>query len=258
MSDVYCRDCEPTPATVAQADSPACLATLPLRDGQRGKGATLLNVRSELEMLGSSQGKNVLINSNQTSPTKPVKTDRDNNMSASTRLAAEDPELEFGDDVSAGMRGDDDDDAGTGGTAATLRTPRDCGRIRVQGAVELPTTEANAEATLVLAEETATTPTTTTVAHPLEAFCTLRQRRTGGANDSTNGNVQKLVADGSATLPKFKRANSVATSTPVNGGGGAAAGYRRKVPMRTTPDGTNIYYWCELSKRAQKGAEVFL
>lgn len=47
-----------------------------------------------------------------------------------------------------------------------------------------------------------------------------------------------------STLPKMKKTGS------------ASAPYERpmkKIPMRTTPDGTNIYYWCDLSKKMLKG-----
>lgn len=50
-----------------------------------------------------------------------------------------------------------------------------------------------------------------------------------------------------STLPKMKR---------IGGGQPLHAGHERpmkKIPMRTTPDGTNIYYWCDMSKRAIKG-----
>lgn len=53
-----------------------------------------------------------------------------------------------------------------------------------------------------------------------------------------------------STLPKMKR----------NGNQPLHAGHERpmkKIPMRTTPDGTNIYYWCDMSKRAIKGLVFF-
>lgn len=53
-----------------------------------------------------------------------------------------------------------------------------------------------------------------------------------------------------STLPKMKR---------IGGGQPIHAGHERpmkKIPMRTTPDGTNIYYWCDMSKRAIKGLVV--
>lgn len=309
MSEVmYCNDCDAqqtnaaktnrnisTTANIGTAaviiDSPACLATVAPLGAQRKTVTTLLNVHSELEMLGGSQAKNALINAtadreNNTRETS-VGSIVPSNLPAATDAAAvaanDSGELEFGDDVSAGMcdsvcndgavadiggvltaaKGDTENrdhiaDQSVDATAAGAAVPASVGpaatlaatTIRVHGTEELP---ANVQAT------------NHACALRLRSSRTGREPKTG---DSSGGGVEVDSAtndngnNGNAgdglrrfsTLPKVRRANSVATSNPVNGSGGASGGYRRKVPMRTTPDGTNIYYWCDLSKRAQKGA----
>lgn len=302
----------------ADLSSPACLATMPMQR-QRAATATvaaidtaaktvppaaapsttLLNVRSELEMLGGSQARNALIN---------AAIDQENNQKTNKPAAqtmkpqvSVDLELEIGGDVSAGMTasggvsggGGCEADGYSSSTKDQQRQPdRDCtpasgDSIRVHGTEEQPAVQtqiyarAASDSGLIIgsgggggSDPTATADAVTAGL----AECTLR-RRPGHARrqsadtrtDSNNGNADcneapssaatpQSGSDGCCTLPRVRRAHSVATANPVlnsggaQNGGGANRRQRKMPPMRTTPDGTNIYYWCEMSKRAQKGA----
>lgn len=66
-----------------------------------------------------------------------------------------------------------------------------------------------------------------------------------GAADVANGNQPATANSSSATLPRTSKQS-----------------YYNKVlhlvPKRRTPDGTNIYYWCDLPKKALKGYKSIL
>lgn len=247
--------------------SPACLATVLQKDDVAGVGktkTTLLNVLSELEMLGSSQARNALINSTKESTDKSEdlsavsvkpKTDRENNTTivSAKQSTSHDMDLEIGADVSAGMTASGEDDDVAADISAVISNNADskaidlyAEQIRVHGTEELPAVQAQVYATDVPANADKTPNS--------DAFsaCTLPNNEQQTSNDhenrhnSTNGNNSEKSVGSFANLPKIRRSNSVAS-------GATSFGYRRKVPMRTTPDGTNIYYWCDLSKRAQKG-----
>lgn len=299
MNEVYCRVCdnfnddaieeitEEAAATAVlsavneDADSPACLATVPasnqINNSRKKKSTNLLNVESELELPGSGTKINVcsvIQSSIETSKVTPSpKRDAQNN-NGSRRVSIE--ELEFGDDVSAAL--DDDIDGQTmpilpsGNSDATAVHPI-C-HTRVQGSEELPVQQSDTivsmsihalgqriEDVVLEKENTEVRLNRGSLGLPIPAKAIKSFQK-----DDRNGNDHQTNRV-SSTLPKSKsnkEANKEEMSTDVprmtsnlskivTVAHPKGNGLRCKVPMRTTPDGTNIYYWCDMSRRTIKG-----
>lgn len=71
-------------------------------------------------------------------------------------------------------------------------------------------------------------------------------------NDSSNTRRKVTALPQSqqrySTLPKTKKSTSLSQKAMPEVGH-----FTRKIPTRITPDGTSIYYWCDLSKETKKG-----
>lgn len=326
MSEVYCRVCEQDehdepveegPQTEADAeatavisavnekdiDSPACLATVPATSqsniSRKKKPTNLLNVESELELPGSgTKFKLCSTASKQTSAVVvglPKRNRLNNNTDPSREASIE--ELEFGDDVSAGILNE------SGNQEATTTVPLPSGVLdesevecrkltRVHGSEELPVQQTNI----------ATFPVAATPASRIEDVFVEQQSECDGVRlrrgklglpvlcknatdplvlkaDDRNGNEDSqrgnAVNRNYSTLPKMKRnvvpidkeltSSEGTPSNTISNFGDVSlvlvshpngSGMRRKVPMRTTPDGTNIYYWCDMSKKVNKGCHT--
>lgn len=313
MSEVYCRVCEQDededpveqgPQTEADAaatavlsavnedaDSPACLATVPAssqsNSSRKKKPTNLLTVESELELPGSrakiKQCSTKTVAAAGTavvdpSPKRDIQNNNDRTRSGSIE------ELEFGDDVSAGLT-----------IEAEGRSP---------SATELPSGVLDAAAVdsrqlnRVHGSEELPAPQSGNIEEPQQddAGCRLRRGKLGlpvlskaasapasGIADDRNGNedardnrsnrnyatlpkVRRNAGQTEGALPaerreitkpsdKFGAISSFANVTLVSVSHPNGSGVRRKVPMRTTPDGTNIYYWCDMSKKTLKGLQ---
>lgn len=241
------------------ADSPACLATVPAsmqsNSSSKKKPTNLLTVESELELPGSL--KTIKQCTTKSVTEKSPKRDRQNNNNDRSRAASIE-ELEFGDDVSAGLSLEADGDElpqPTGVLDAAAIESRQL--TRVHGAEELPA-----------AQQSPDDGQESKIMRGKLGLPVLSKAASAPVADDRNGNDNDQKSNRNySTLPKVKKhttkpssvkqpsaeISNFANVTLVSVTHPNGSGVRRKVPMRTTPDGTNIYYWCDMSKRPLKG-----
>lgn len=284
MSDVYCRTCD-----VESYDTPAILMKVaPKRtaaDRRRHTYHNVLNVNSELEILTANANGNETACIDIEHGTLPADSKTCGSFSDSDGCGERATEYELGNDVAASNDEELDN--------VTIQTAIDMNQmIRVRGKEELPASSTetdNAEFVVddILDESDADNvednvneafgkslkripfKTNCDDDHPLAitqidysdepinevGTNTTNNSNALNANDS-NGTLSNAPAKASVfermhrmcgTLPKPQK--MVASLNRVG----------HSIPTRTTPDGTTIYYFCNLSKRALKGAHcVFL
>lgn len=265
MSDVYCRTCDDD----IDFDSPACLANITPKRG-KPKHRNLLSIESELEIPNVKEPKK------ERSKSSSVREKNNENRSAkenclngkNNNKKVEEYELAqlataFDDDLSVDIV-----------KMGVLNEYESQIMIRVQGKEELPATQTtNTRSSTEIANTTSsvTSKQYSSVdncsSHPLDSIQILdnnpidntnasNDRRTESKSkepknemllidDDCNGNDGRSnrLNRAYSTLPKMKNKQNVPN----------VMRQLRKVPMRTTPDGTNIYYWCDVPKKMQKG-----
>lgn len=241
MSDVYCRTCD-------EANSPACLANITPKKS-KPKNRNILNVESEIEIPSSTSaamnGTNTVVKKSpkKDSPILNAKKDNkcDNKSKNGTNNNKNYEEYELADDATS-LNGETmTDDATKIGLIKDFDSKL---MIRVQGKEELPVVEQNLNVD---------NKTSRNNKNPSNNF-TLRPKL---VKNDLNGNLGGNGVSGMrhsrsySTLPKRKR--------PTNH---HSMWYNRphllQVPSRMTPDGTQIYYWCNLSKKTLKGLKLIL
>lgn len=272
MSDVYCRTCD-------EANSPACLANVtPKRN--RPKHRNLLTVESEIEMPGGGGGaqKKKIVNKEKKkspktpeSPRKDIKkTVESPKMSKKNNNRDNMEEYELADDATS-LNGDMTDDIVKIGVLSDL-DPRMI--VRVHGKEELPVVEQSRAKQIQKLQKQSLDPEKDP--HPLRVEVEYHADNDGtrkGERISSDANLnsktevsdkaQKDAREGDlngnskfvprkrfySTFPKRKRStihHSMWYNRPIS---------LKKVPQRTTPDGTNIYYWCDVPKKSTKGGD---
>lgn len=323
MSEVYCKVCaqdddedavEQGPQTEADAaatavlcavnenaDSPACLATVPATSQCKKPATNLLNVESELELPGSgakfklcaaAPKKNAAAPSIEQLP----QPDRHNNNNDHQCRTDSIEELEFGDDVSAGILNEAGNQQDSVSTPPLPTGVLDEAEVesrqltRVHGSEELPVQHTTTNATCLAADSRHQQ----RIEDVQDDVSGVRLRRgklglpvlakvasVAATGDDRNGNEHsrdnRAANRNYSTLPKMKRnvvhneevpsqeakpsetlSNNIGNVSLVMVSHPNGSGVRRRVPMRTTPDGTNIYYWCDMSKRVNKGGHTVI
>lgn len=252
MSDVYCRAC----VDDIDVDSPACLANITPKRG-KPKHRNLLTIESELELPNVKEPKKerkISVreknNENRKSEKEKCLNGRNNNKKVEEYEVAQ---LAIDDDLSVDIV-----------KMGVLNDYESQIMIRVQGKEELPATQTNTETSgLNNVNLNKYSSVDNCSNHPLDSNRILDNLvdNTNMANDRTieskvkdpkneisiddyNGNDGRFdrLNRAYSTLPKMKNKQTVPNLRPL-----------RKVPMRTTPDGTNIYYWCDVPKKTLKG-----
>ncbi|GAB0088160.1 uncharacterized protein DMENIID0001_025440 [Sergentomyia squamirostris] len=263
MSDVYCRTCD-------EANSPACLVNVtPKRSRQKHRN--LLTVESEIEILGSpkkkisNKEKKKVVDTPDSSQ-KFVKSNTDTyKVGRKKHHQDEMEEYELADDV-VSLNGDLKDDIVKIGVLSDL-DPRMI--VRVHGKEELPVvdekqTRAQSQKLLKQSIDPNKDP------HPLKVEFEYHGNETKKKienvstksykkpDSNTNSSSFEAAGDNNgnenyvqpkrfySTFPKRKRStihHSMWYNRPIS---------LKKVPQRTTPDGTNIFYWCDLPKKTTK------
>ncbi|KAG4068190.1 hypothetical protein HA402_008831 [Bradysia odoriphaga] len=263
MSDVYCRTCDDD----IDFDSPACLANITPKRG-KPKHRNLLTIESELEIPNVKEPKKerkLSVREKNQENRKNVKENCLNSKNNNKKV--EEYELAqlataFDDDLSVDIV-----------KMGVLNEFESKIMIRVQGKEELPATQTTNTRTNTDASglnnvnlNKYSSVDNCSNSHPLDS-----NRIIDNLVDNTNTSIDDRRAetkrkepknnkvltddyngnDGSrfdrlnraySTLPKMKNKQNVPNPMrPL-----------RKVPMRTTPDGTNIYYWCDVPKKMQK------
>lgn len=261
MSDVYCRACDDD----IDFGSPACLANITPKRG-KPKHRNLLTIESELELPNVKEPKKerkIAVKEKNNENRKNVKENRLNGNGKNNNKKVEEYELAqlataFDDDlpvdiVKMGVLNDFDSKL----------------MIRVQGKEELPATQTTNTNTVTIGLNNVNLNKYSSVdncsTHPLDSnrfidnnvsidnTNTSNTRRIKSERQKTknelsiddyNGNDGRFNRMNRAysTFPKMKNKQNVPNLRPL-----------RKVPMRTTPDGTNIYYWCDVPKKTIKG-----
>ncbi|XP_055696109.1 uncharacterized protein LOC129797490 isoform X2 [Lutzomyia longipalpis] len=264
MSDVYCRTCD-------EANSPACLANVtPKRS--RPKHQNLLTVESEIEMPGSQEHKKLSIKEKKKSPKtfdssrKEIKkvTESPKGHRKNNRNNVE--EYELADDATS-LNGDLTDDVVKIGVLSDL-DPRLI--VRVHGKEELPVVQQRQSGAKLSQKLQKKLIDPAKDPHPLSTEVEYHENEVEKKNnvksdtnlnskryrkeeknqdvgDVLNGNFKKISCKRFySTFPKRKRStihHSMWYSRPIS---------LKKVPQKTTPDGTNIYYWCDMPKKSSK------
>ncbi len=259
MSDVYCRTCDDD----IDFDSPACLANITPKRG-KPKHRNLLTIESELELPNVKEPKKERIklsvreknNENRKSAKENCLNGKNNNKKVEEYELAQ-LATAFDDDLTVDIV-----------KMGVLNDYESQIMIRVQGKEELPATQTtnNTETSglnNVNLNEYSSVDNCSN--HPLDSNRIIDNLvdNTNASNNDRRTNKSKskdrknptLIDDYNgndgfyrlnraySTLPKMKNKQNVPNLTrPL-----------RKVPMRTTPDGTNIYYWCDVPKKMQKG-----
>lgn len=217
MSEVYCRKCD-------DIDSPACLANITPKKMQKLKNRTILTVESEIEI---PNGKNL--------PNKIKNLKKDKKLNNNNKKHEE---YELADDATS--LNDDHHDL----TKIDILNDFDSKlRIRVHGKEELPVEQ---QTTNLIKRN----PSKKIINRPFDIETVVINDNK--KKDDFNGNLgmDKRLSRIYSTLPKRKRDkmhHSMWYAKPNS----------LRVPKRTTPDGTNIYYWCDLPKKALKGGLNF-
>lgn len=217
MSDVYCRKCD-------DVDSPACLANITPKKMQL-KNRSILTVESEIELPNGKSSPNKIKNG------KKEKHVNNNNKRHE--------EYELADDATS--LNDDHHDL----TKIDILNDFDSKlRIRVHGKEELPV-----EQTTNLIKRNPSKKKVINRPFDIETVVINDNKK----KDDFNGNLgtaEKRLTRIYSTLPKRKR-------DKMHHSRWYAKPNSLRVPRRTTPDGTNIYYWCDLPKKALKGGLNF-
>ncbi|KAJ6649987.1 hypothetical protein Bhyg_05230 [Pseudolycoriella hygida] len=253
MSDVYCRACDDD----NDFDSPACLANITPKRG-KPKHRNLLTIESELEIpniTDSKKERKIAPREKNNENRKSVKENCMNNKNNNKKIE------EY--EVAQLATAFDDDDDGFAVDIVKIGVLNEYESelmIRVQGKEELPATQTTNTSGNATPGKYSSVDNCSN--HPLDSNRILDnlvdntnmaiKRRTKSQNqqpkselsvDDCNGNDGRLDRFNRAysTLPKMKNKQSVPNLRPL-----------RKVPMRTTPDGTNIYYWCDVPKKTLK------
>lgn len=217
MSDIYCRKCD-------DVDSPACLANITPKKMQL-KNRSILTVESEIELPNGKSSPNKIKNG------KKEKHVNNNNKRHE--------EYELADDATS--LNDDHHDL----TKIDILNDFDSKlRIRVHGKEELPV-----EQTTNLIKRNPSKKKVINRPFDIETVVINDNKK----KDDFNGNLgtaEKRLTRIYSTLPKRKR-------DKMHHSRWYAKPNSLRVPRRTTPDGTNIYYWCDLPKKALKGGLNF-
>lgn len=230
LSEIYCRTCD-------EANSPACLVNITPKKS-KPKNRNILYVESEIEVPSSSAAPVNATNS--VAKKSPRKESLQLNPKTGQKLEKKDKnksnnnknyeEYELADDATS-LNGQTTDDS------TNIEILKDFDSklmIRVQGKEELPVIEQNLNID------------NNKISNNRNPSINLMSRPKLFKND-LNGNLGRCRLSRSySTLPKRKR--------PTNH---HSMWYNRpnllQVPSRITPDGTQIYYWCNLPKKTLKG-----
>lgn len=218
MSEVYCRKCD-------DVDSPACLANITPKKMQKLKNRTILTVESEIEL---PNGKN--------SPNKIKSIKKEKQLNNNNKRHEE---YELADDATS--LNDDHHDLSKIDILNDFDSKL---RIRVtRGKEELPVEQ---QTTNFIKRN----PSKKIINRPFDIETVVINDNK--KKDDFNGNLgmDRRLNRIYSTLPKRKRDkmhHSMWYAKPNS----------LRVPKRTTPDGTNIYYWCDLPKKALKGGLNF-
>lgn len=275
MSEVYSRPCD------TNIDSPSCLNHVlakTLNANDSGCRRTVLTVESMLELPnvkseseskvragGIAASSISQISSVKCKPNSAAKTvSKKSNKNDNDRSA--DEVFELANDVTSCTDLSADE-------VVRIISRNDC-MIRVQGKEELPASPADRiqlkklfdgdepkDPSIIHSEEENVNDNRSSVSKkqiPRKTVCTDSHPLLGdrtNANDKSrlksfddfNGNNSKLAKRVYSTLPRAKK-SSIAQQMvlPIKRS-------LKSVPTRTTPDGTTIYYWCDLSKQTIKG-----
>lgn len=254
MSAVYCRACDDD----VDFDSPACLANITPKRA-KAKHRNLFNIESELELPNVKEVKkertnNIPVKEKKHENRKNVKENCANGKNNNKKV--EEYELAqlataFDDDLSIDMV-----------KMGVLNEFESELMIRVQGKEELPATQTTNTETIGLNNVTLKYSSVDNCsAHAIDSnrlsndtvidnsnvnsnMGKIKENKNKKATDDYNGNDGRFDRRNRAysTLPKMKNKQTVPNVRPL-----------RKVPMQTTPDGTNIYYWCDVPKKMLKG-----
>lgn len=268
MSDVYCRTCDDD----IDFDSPACLANITPKRGNKPKHRNLLTIESELEIPNVKEPKKerkLSVREKNQENRKNVKENCLNGKNNNKKV--EEYEL-----AQLATAFDDDDLSVDVVKMGVLNEFESKIMIRVQGKEELPATQttntrSNTETSglkNVKLNKYSSVDNSCSNNHPLDSNRIIDMLVDGNTNTSNDERRTEAIIskepknetltddyngndDGRfdrlnraySTLPKMKnKLNVPNVMRPL-----------RKVPMRTTPDGTNIYYWCDVPKKMQKG-----
>lgn len=202
-----------------EEDTPDCLNYVPTKN-DKPKHKTILNVESQLET-GSTKGKEILT-------TKTSNNHKNNNGQQNSR------EYEIADEAV-----DDDITVKTDSKFGVL-SESDCAKVTVHGKEELPMRSFKKSISVPLATKN----------HPLNSDDEESKPMLTHHDDDCNGNFRNHLKNHKKclTLPRpMKKCLSVHENS-----------FRkalRMVPKQETPDGTTIFYWCDLSKKMKKGGK---
>lgn len=257
MSDVYCRVCDDD----IDFDSPACLANITPKRG-KPKHRNLLTIESELEIPNVKEPKKERKISVREKNNENRKNTKENCLNGKNNNKKVE-EYEFA------QLATDDDLSVDNVKMGVLNEYESQTVIRVQGKEELPAKQTNTEtkglnnvnlikyssvdncsnhpldSNRILDNLVDNTKTSNELTSTIKSKTGDQKNETGNEkNDDYNGNDGKFdrLNRAYSTLPKMKNKQTVPNLRPL-----------RKVPMRTTPDGTNIYYWCDVPKKTLKG-----
>lgn len=270
MSEIYCRTCD-------EANSPACLINITPKKVKSIKHRNILTVESEIEMPNNLKKKKNCLNS-------PKKDNGKNN----NRL--QDEEYELADDATS--LNNVDDDLPIGNHEFGLINDLDSKlMIRVNGKEELPveqTTnnqqqqqqqqllqqtkpESNNKKTYPSIELVNLKRPTIINKNTKKSDNNVKKEQQEDDNNKTtifhsrelddwkNGNFGKNIGRltrSYSTLPKRKRTTNHHSMWYNRSTTTQQQQSRNTVPTRITPDGTKIFYWCDLSKRTLKGFQI--
>lgn len=283
MSDVYCRACD-------EAYSPACLNNIPTKK-DKPKHRNLLNVESELVLPGGGVGSNSQNKptkrekkNNSGNPKSPKKGPGSPEANRSKRKSLNGKnnnekvqEYELADDATS-LNGDvQTNDVAKIGILSEKDSKL---MISVHGKEELPVEQTNNHEPITPPPKCKlSVPVDATNSHPLESIDTIDTAENINTKNSTkialHETENRNFTNNSNHLPNHildeyngnnnnnrktekengKNDKKVATLPRTKKGSVHETFYnkaQRMVPKRRTPDGTNIYYWCDLPKKALK------
>lgn len=277
MSDIYCRTCDDDKYNI---DSPACLNTVVDKNTKKSghRQRNLLTVESEIEMVHHSSSPKeskksasnkkhlkptkrskccTVVKGSKTGPDKNCKKTEVNGRNNNEKM----DECEYADDAIA-FNSDFNEKMVKTGLIDEVESKL---MIRVQGKEELPVvqqqqttndenifvenTNSNVyidlnQKTRPIKNVTAKNVDLSAVSKETETKTTMDEKFNNISINDYNGNKDnnnKITRRKCSTLPKTKK-----TLLQDN--------RSKRFPMRKTPDGTTIYYWCDVPKKTLKGA----
>lgn len=282
MSDVYCRTCD---IDDTDFDSPACLANItPKRGGSKPKHRNLLTIESELEIpnVKNEPKKERKLLSVRDKNQENRKNSKENFCLNGKNNNMKEKKVEEYELAQLATAFDDDDDLSVDVVKmGVLNEFESKIMIRVQGKEELPATQTtnartNTETSGLINMKNLNKfasvdncSSSSSNNHPFDSnriLDNLVDNTNNTANDDDDRrNMKNKTASKNETLTddyngndRFDRLNRAYSTLPKmknkqNNVPNVMTRPLRKVPMRTTPDGTNIYYWCDVPKKMLKG-----